>query len=161
MRFRSTPKPSPIPRTSIGRYVQAALAQREQRTTLVKLLNGGQPGINYSEGAVLEIVCELLVRQYFSPERDPLEVARFVSDLRLRLTPDPPDQAEAEALILALLGDPLIIISGIDPLDMIVIHFSVIAQIRQKLSLDESAIDKLILASERIAFERGWNPPLA
>ena len=161
MRSRSMPKPSPMPRTLAGLWVQAVLGQREQRTKLVGLLNGGQPGINYSEVGVLEIVCELLVHQYFSPDRDPREVARFVSDLRVTLVQDPPDQAEAEALILALLGDPDVVIRGIDPLDIVSIHFSVIAQIRQKLALDEGAIDKLIVTGERLAFERGWNPPLA
>ncbi len=31
----------------------------------------------------------------------------------------------------------------------------------RKLSLDEAAIDQMIVEGERIAFENGWHPPLA
>ena len=67
---------------------------------------------------------------------------------------------ETEALIRSALGETDVVTDDIKPLRKLVIRASVLALARILLDWDEAAIDQRIVEGERVAFERGWNPPL-
>lgn len=100
-------------------------------------------------------------RRLFTGSVDMREITEFVEELRsLVHSTTPPDQLEAEALIRDGLGED-VDISGIGRMKIFTTHGAILGYAIRKLALSEPDIRKLILESERIAFEKGWNPPLA
>jgi hypothetical protein len=125
------------------------------------LNNGKSTGWNDDEPAVVGLVFELTVRRLFPESVDVREITAFVRDLRSRVhTTAPPDQLESEALIRDALGESLDI-SGMRPLKIFTTRAAILAGAVLKIPLRESDVRQLILEGERIAFEQGWNPPLA
>jgi hypothetical protein len=163
MRFGSREVSSGKPRTYVGRFLRAALLdQREERSRLERRLNGGKSGWNDDEPAVFRAASELMVRRYFLRDVDVREITKFVSDIRAKIhSATPPDQLEAEAVIRAALGEKDIVTDDIRPAEEFNINGLIVGQITRKLRFSEADIDELIADSERIAFEQGWNPPLA
>jgi hypothetical protein len=135
----------------------------ELRAQLRSTLNGGkETGWNDDEPAVIEAACELAVRLLFPEDYDVRTITAFVSELRAATGNNPPlDQLKAEAVIRSALGDADVVIGDITSAQKLHLRISVITLLTFKLDLDEPAIDKLIIDSERIASERGWHPPLA
>ncbi|MBO0786230.1 MAG: hypothetical protein J2P33_09150 [Actinobacteria bacterium] len=133
------------------------------REQLRSTLNGGKKtGWNDDEPAVIEAACEVAVRLFFPEDYDVRTITAFVSELRTPTDNDPSlDQLKAGAIIRFALGEADVVTDDIAPLQKLHIRISVITLLTFKLDLDESAIDKLIIDSERIAFDRGWHPPLA
>lgn len=150
------------PRTYVGQWLLAGmLDQRAERQRLSRMLNNGKSGWNADEPAVVGFAFELAVRRLFGKSVDMLEITEFVQDLRSRVhSTAPPDQREAEALIRDVLGEP-VDISGMTTAKIFTTHAAILGGVVLKLALREPDIRQLILESERIAFEQGWNPPLA
>lgn len=151
------------PRTVVGRWLLANLLhQQELQQKLSPMLNGGKAGWNNDEPAVVEVACQLTVGQYFRRDVDIREITAFAAEMRSKIySVKPPGQLETEALIRLALGDPDVVIDNIVPLDIFTIQGTVTGQAVNKLGLTETDIRELVMKSERLAFERGWNPPLA
>jgi len=165
IRFRPGSRPSAKLRTVVGLWLRATLMREsEVRRQLTRELNGGKRGWNYDEPAVVEAACELMVRRFFGTSYDVREITAAVSFLR---TADqakdktPHGQLEMEAVIRSALGETDVDISGIIPPVLMEIRGAAAAYCSFKLALPESDIVQMIAEAERMAFERGWNPPLA
>jgi hypothetical protein len=155
-------KPAAKPRTVVGQWMLAGLLDhREEGTRRGKLLNGGVNGWNYDEPAVVEIICEIEARRYFSGHTDIRAITAFVAELRAEIhSVTPPGHLEMEALVRLALGDPDVDIHGIKHLDIFVTQGVVAGKLSRKLGLSEAEIVQLIVQAEQLAFERGWHPPL-
>jgi hypothetical protein len=163
-RFRSKQEaPRTGPSTVVGAWLRATLLdQRELARRLNPALNKGKPGWNDDEPAVAEAMCEIAVREYFGGDYDVRAITSFVSGMRSRIhSVAPPGQLETEALIRSALGETDVVTDDIKPLQKFVIRISVLGLARILLDWDEATIDQRIVEGERVAFERGWNPPLA
>jgi hypothetical protein len=163
-RFRSKQEaPRTGPSTVVGMWLRATLLdQRELAKRLNPALNNGKPGWNDDEPAVVESLCEMVVREYFGDDYDVRAITSFVSQMRSRIhSVAPPGQLETEAVIRSALGETDVVTDDIKPLQKYVIRISVLGLIRILLGWDEATVDQRIVEGERMAFERGWNPPLA
>jgi hypothetical protein len=155
---------SPVPRTYVGRWLRAImLRQYELRDRLRLTLNGGRKtGWNDDEPAVVEVACELLLRRFFGTEYDAAAVTAFVADLREALADDATfSELKAEKAIRSALGESDTVTSDITSGQKMGIHLAAIALANGRLGSGAVAVDQVIAEAERIAFERGWHPPLA
>jgi hypothetical protein len=160
-------QPSPeFPRTKVGQFLRAAvLIDVELRRKLSAKLGGDKPGWNYDEPAVVQAACELAVRRLWSGHYDIRDITAAVTFIRdanaaARGTAGY-GQLEMEAVIRSALGETDIDLSGIIPPTVFEIQGAVTGYAVLKLRLSEGEIDGLIVEAENIAFQRGWNPPLA
>jgi hypothetical protein len=163
-RFRSKREtPGAGPSTVVGRWLRAALLdQRELRRQLTTTLNYGKPGWNDDEPAVVEALCEIAVREYFGSDYEEQAITSFVSQMRSRIhSVEPPEQLATEAVIRSSLGEADVFADDIKSGRKYVIQISVLGQARIWLGWDEATVDQRIVEAERVAFERGWKPPLA
>jgi hypothetical protein len=71
------------------------------------------------------------------------------------------DLLKTEAVIRFALGDTDVTIGDINPGQKYLTRGQIVAFVAAKLRPDKTAADQLIADAEKIAFERGWNPPLA
>lgn len=151
------------PRTYVGQWLRAAfLRQRDLRKELQATLNGGEPGWNDDEPAVVKFACQIVVRRLFGHECNYRDITAFVDDLKAATEGDPPiDQREAEMLIREALGTAEVNISDIDPGQKFVLTSMIAGTASMVLDLDETAVNEIITESERLAFEHGWKPRLA
>jgi hypothetical protein len=151
------------PSTVIGRWLRAALlGQRELRIRLTPALNNGKPGWNDDEPAVLEAVCEIALREYFGGDYDVRAITSFVARMRSQIhSVESPDQLVTEALIRSSLGETDVFTDDVKSGQKYEIRISVLGQAKLLLGWDEATVDQRIVEGERVAFERGWNPPLA
>jgi hypothetical protein len=153
---------SALPRTYVGRWLRAGmLGQQELRDELVTTLNGGIDGWNDDEPAVLEAVCELMVRRYFGalPDDDEIsDVARRLEEGTAQAN-RPVGQWQAEAVIRSGL-DRSAAAAGMSRAELYLFRSYVIVFIALKLKLAASEVDELLREAERLAFERGWHPRL-
>lgn len=163
MPYQSSLEHRAKPRTYVGQWLRAAfLRQQELRKELQVTLNGGKPGWNNDEPAVVEFACQIVLRQLFGNEYDASYITGFVDDLRAATEGDPPvDHLKAEMLIRDALGEAEIEVIDIDPGQKFVLRFMIAGTAAFLLDLDEAAVDEIITDSERIAFARGWKPPVA
>ena len=161
--FRSRPVSRGGPRTYVGQWLRAVLLrQRELRDRLRIKLNGGrQTGWNDDEPAVVEAACESAVARFFGANYDVHDITAFAALLREAAGNDPAhDQLKTEAVIRLALGEPDVDTRGITPGQMFSIRGNVLAGVVGKLGLGEVDVDLLITDAEKVAVERGWNPPL-
>lgn len=162
MPYRSWSQRRAKPRTYVGQWLRAAfLRQRELRKELQSTLNGGKPGWNDDEPAVVELAFETVLRRLFGDAYDASDITNLVDILRSATEGDPPvDQVKAAALIRETLGESVPAVGDIDPGQKFVLRFMLAGTAAFVLDLDEAAVDEIITDSERIAFERGWKPPI-
>jgi hypothetical protein len=73
----------------------------------------------------------------------------------------PPRAAGMEAVIRSALGEADVTTGDISPGQKFLMRGLVTVEVRIRLGWDEAAVDRLIVAAERTASERGWNPPRA
>jgi hypothetical protein len=152
------------PRTVVGRWLSAGvLDDADARTCLGHQLNGGVRGWNDDEPAVVEAACEIAVRKYFGPDPAPEAIAAFVSELHRRVkdSRSPLERHSAEAVVWWALGKRDCEIDGLKRVALFNARGLTAVQICIWLQLDSSDVEELISDAEVIAFERGWNPPLA
>jgi hypothetical protein len=164
-RMRFGPRPTARPRTVVGLWLRAMLMRDvEVRRQLTRELNGGKKGWNYDEPAVVQAICELMVRRFFGTNYDVREITAAVSFMRAAdqaQNKTPHGQLEMEAVIRSALGETDVDISGIIPPVLMEIRGAATAYCSFKLALREPDVIQMIAEAERIAFERGWNPSLA
>jgi hypothetical protein len=151
----------PGPSTYMGRWLRAALLnQVELRNRLNTTLNNGKPGWNSDEPAIMEAALELAAREYFGDDYDVRAITEFVTRLRARIrSVQPQPRLETEAVIRSALGEADVITSDIHPQKKLSIQLRVLALITVLLGWDEPKVDRVIVAAETKAIERGWNPP--
>jgi hypothetical protein len=157
-------QPPIIPGTYIGQWFRALLLSDEDaRKQLHPHLNGGKPGWNDDEPAVLQAVCELALRRFFGTNHDPAEVTEFIVEVRYKMLArglNPIAQKSLEAVIRAGLGEDAPEISRLTGVERVSIRNIVTVHICDLLNLRESQISEMIVAAEDLAGARGWTPPL-
>ncbi len=162
MPYRSWSQPRAKPRTYVGQLLRATLLHHvELRNELRGKLNNGKPGWNYDEPAVVELVCQRVLRLFFGKEYDVHDIAEFLDFVELAAAGDPPvDRLKTEILIREAIGEPGVEVKDISPAQKFVLQALMAGLAAFKLELVESIVDEIITDSERLAFERGWKPPL-
>jgi hypothetical protein len=153
------------PRTHIGRWLRAVVLDGvPEMERLSRHLNGGRPGWNPDEPAVVEAACELAMRQTFGESPNAREITALVAHLRAIPLPAgavAPGQLEMEAVVRAAMGDRSAIIDDIRPSVLLVIRDRLIVLASGQLGWSESDVDQLIADAEDLALRRGWHPPTA
>ncbi len=155
------PGSSALPRTFVGRWLRASmLDQREERDRLVHTLNGGSAtGWNDDEPAVVEAALELVL-QYFNDDQVGIgELAGLVS-AALAADHRQDDGPKAAALINAALGADASGADQVARMDRFRLNMLAATAASAKLQLEEAGVDAVLREAERLAFERGWHPPL-
>jgi hypothetical protein len=133
----------------------------ELRNELRGKLNNGKPGWNYDEPAVVELVCQRVLRLFFGKEYDAHDIAEFLNFVELSAAGDPPiDRLKTEMLIREAIEEPGVEVKDIRLAHKFVLEGLMAALAAFQLELSESTVDGIITDSERLAFERGWKPPL-
>ena len=156
--------PGEGPRTHVGRWLRASLLrQTELRDRLKSELNGGKTtGWSHDEPAVVEAACELVAARFFGRSYDAGDVTAAIAELREATGGDPQvDALRAEALILLALGEKDADVSGMTPEQKFLIRGMFLAYATARLLFRMAEVDQLITDAEKLAFDRGWNPPLA
>lgn len=163
MWVRSQVGPAASPGTYVGRWLSALLLNHNDlRRELAVHLNGGKPGWNDDEPAVLQAVCELALQRFFGQSPDTGAVKEFVSEMRRKIARGitPPAQASMEAVIRVALGGEASEISTLKGSELINIRVVVTAAICELLNLGDRQINEMIIAGENMAKARGWAPQI-
>jgi hypothetical protein len=149
------------PSTYMGQWLRAALLnQVDLRNRLNTSLNNGTPGWNEDEPAVVEMALELAAREYFGDDYDVRAITEFVTQLRARIrSVEPPPRLETEAVIRSALGEADIVTSDIHPPKKLSLQLRALVLIKILRAWDEPKVDRVIVAAETKAIERGWHPP--
>lgn len=149
------------PGTLMGQVLRATLRRDfGAADDLSGRLNGGRPGWNDDEPAVVEAACELAALRYFRADCDVREITAFVSDMLARVTESKlgAGPLEVEAVIRGALGEKDVSLEGIRRSVLHGIRITVTMDIVYRLSLAGPEIDRLVTDAERMAFARGWDP---
>src|SRR5262245_40109716 len=157
------------PRTMIGRWFRAmSLGMTEERDRLARQLNGGEPGWNDDEAAVIQAISELAARRHFGPNASADQIAvtaaqvveaeRRGADARGR-GGSLPDKTYVHAVIRYDTGNRPAGSDNIRPSVALHIRGAFISFIIAKLDI-MFELDQLIRDAEARAFERGLSPPL-
>jgi hypothetical protein len=162
MPYRSWSQSRARPRTYIGQLLRAMfLRQKELRNELQGKLNGGKPGWNDDEPVVVELVFQRVLRLFLGKEYDARDIEEFLDFVELAVAGDPPvDRLQAENLIREAMGEPGVEEKNASPQQKYVLRLMMAGMAALHLELDEGVVDEMITDSERLAFERGWKPPL-
>jgi hypothetical protein len=140
----------------------ALLRQHELRDELRPALNNGHKGWNDDEPAVVQAAGEIILRQYFGAGYDVRAVTDFVSELREAANNNGQlPRLKTEAVIRGALGETDVDTSGISSSEKLNVYFLSTVLARGKLKISDRDVDELIAEAERVAFGRGWHPPLA
>ncbi len=156
------------PRTTIGFFLRAnALDDQKTRDRFSSQLNGGQKGWNQDQPAVVQAACELPMTRLFERASHTSDVDHYVAELYSRwdVLPEPDrqgpvSQAVAVEVVRTALGESGDLTS-LNPLDLMVIRTVSVAVACASMGMSATQVEQLIAAAERIAFRRGWSPPLA
>jgi hypothetical protein len=150
------------PRTYVGQLLRAMiLRDRELQEEMRRNLNGGNPGWNSDEPAVVELACQRILRLLFAREDAAHSIAEFIDLLELAAAGNPPiDRPQAEMLIREMIGEPNAEAKNISRSQKFLLQTIMAPSAAFLLELDEGSVDEIIVDSERLAFERGWHPPL-
>jgi hypothetical protein len=156
---------SALPRTFVGRWLRAAmLDQRDERDRLVRTLNGGSAtGWNDDEPAVVEAAAELVLRRFYGTGiADAEEVTRLASATCVSMAEvkRPLSQQHAELVIRSALGETAAGYDALSSGDRFLLQMAVTSLASIRMELDEALVDEVLREAERIAFERGYHPPL-
>jgi hypothetical protein len=151
----------PGPSTYMGQWLRASLLnQVGLRNRLNTTLNNGKPGWNSDEPAVAELALELAAREYFGADYDVRAITELVTQLRARIrSVEPHPRLETEAVIRSALGEVGVVTSDISPQKKLSMQLRVLVLIKILLGWDEPKVDRVIVAAETTAIERGWHPP--
>lgn len=158
------------PRTVVGQWFRAmSLGMTEERDLLSHMLNGGKPGWNDDEPAVIQAASELAARRYFGPTASADQIAtaaaqvveadRRGADLRGRAG-SLPDKTYVQAVLRHDTGDRPAGWDNIRPSVALHIRGAFIVFVVTALDI-VFELDTLIRDAEALAFARGLNPPRA
>jgi len=160
MPYRSWSQPRARPRTYVGQFLRAMfLRQKELRGELQRKLNYGKPGWNDDEPAVVELAFKSILRLFLGEDYDAHDIGEFL-DLVEYVAAPPIDRSMAENLIREAMGEPGVEENNTPPQQRYLLQVLMAGLASLHLELGESAVDEIITDSERLAFERGWKPPL-
>lgn len=158
------------PRTVMGQWLRATcLGMRAESERLGRQLNGGQPGWNDDEPAVIRAASDLAARRYFGLQASPGAAAAVAAEMtdrarsgaELRGTRSTlPEQACLEAVIRQAAGDQNVSLTGFSAQAVFEARSAFTVFILVKLEAMYE-LDSLICGAETQAFERGFDPPLA
>jgi hypothetical protein len=138
------------------------LRQYELRDQLRPTLNNGRRGWNDDEPAVVQAAGEITLRQYFGADPDVRAVAKFVAELQEAAKNGVQfSRLKTEAVIRSTLGEADVDTTGITSGERFQMYLLSIPMTRRGVKFTEKEADQLIVEAERIAFDRGWHPPLA
>jgi hypothetical protein len=127
----------------------------------VKCSGGGNPGWNSDEQAVVEPVGQRILRLLFVKEDAAHGIADFLDLLELAAAGDPPiDRRKEEMLVREMIGEPNAEAKNISRSQKLLLQTMTAPSAAFILALDGGSVDEIIVDSERLAFERGWHPPL-
>jgi hypothetical protein len=162
MPYRSWSQHRAKPRTYVGRFLRAMiLGDKELQEEMRRNLNGGNPGWNSDEPTVVELVGQRILRPLFVKEDAAHSIAEFLDLLELAAAGDPPiDRRKTEMLIREMIGEPNAGAKEISRSQKFLLQGMMASMAAFRLELDEGSVDEIIVDSERLAFERGWHPPL-
>ena len=162
MPYRSWSQSRARPRTYVGQFLRAMLLrQKELRGELQRKLNNGKPGWNDDEPAVVELVFQRILLLFLGEGYDAHDIAEFLDFVELAAAGDPPvDRSLAEGLIREAMRKPGADGKNASPQRKFVLRGLMTGLASLHLELDEGVVDEIIVDSERLAFERGWKPPL-
>jgi hypothetical protein len=162
MPYRSWSQHRAKPRTYVGQFLRAMiLRDKELEEEMRRNLNGGNPGWNSDEPAVVELVGERILRLLFVKEDTAHSIADFLDLLELAAAGAAPiDRPKTEMLVREMIGEPNAEAKDISRSQRFVLQGMMAPLAAFRLKLDEGSVDEIIVDSERLAFERGWHPPL-
>ena len=96
------------PRTYVGQFLRAMiLRDKELQEEMRRNLNGGNPGWNSDEPAVVELACQRFLRLLFAKEDAAHSIAEFLYLVELSAAANTPiDRPKVEMLIREMIGEP-------------------------------------------------------
>jgi hypothetical protein len=150
------------PRTYVGQFLRAViLRDKELQEEMRRNLNGGNPGWNSDEPAVVELASQRFLRLLFDKEDAADDIADFLDLVEVSAAGNPPiDRPKVEMLIREMIGEPNAGEKEIPRSQRFVLLGMMVPLAAFRLKIDEGSVDEIIVDSERLAFERGWHPPL-
>ena len=161
MPYRSWSQHRAKPRTYVGQFLRAMiLRDKELQEEMRRNLNGGNPGWNSDEPAVVELVGQRILRLLFVKEDAAHSIAGFLDLLELAAGDPPIDRRKTEMLVREMIGEPNAEAKDISRSQRFVLQGMMAPLAAFRLKLDEGSVDEIIVDSERLAFERGWHPAL-
>jgi hypothetical protein len=147
----------PPSRTQIGAWLLAVLLRDPE------LMTRHRRGTGWSgeEMAVLWAAFVLQVRRFFGVRQDARAVADFMASLAALLKEKGMrlDLARTESLVRSALGQSAPEFDDILPGQRHQLAAAVAGFVAHELQLTPQAIWLLVIRSEQLAFEQGWNPP--
>jgi hypothetical protein len=110
---------------------------------------------------VVELLFQRVLRLFLGKEYDTRDIEEFLEFVEFAAADDPPvGRLQAENLIREAMGEPGIEEKNASPQQKYVLQGMIAGMAALHLELDEGVVDEIITDSERLAFERGWKPPL-
>jgi hypothetical protein len=141
------------------------LDRQHERDRLVATLNrGSAKGWNDDEPAVVEAAAELVLRRFFGPgqpDADRLWWLASVACLAMTDISRPLDERHAEAVIRSALGNAAGTSFSMSSGDKYLLQGALASLASINMDLGKAEVDELLREAERLAFDRGWHPPLA
>jgi hypothetical protein len=150
---------APVPRlrTRVGGWLRAFLLGDPE--LMARYRHG--TGWSGEETPVLQAAFVLQVRRFFGVRHDAGAVAEFMSSLAslAKEKGQRLDLVRTEALVRSALGETAPDFDDILPGQRHQLACLVAGFVAYELSMSAQAIDLLVVRSEQMAFEQGWNPP--
>jgi len=139
------------------------LDRRQERDRLLATLNGGSAaGWNDDEPAVVQAAFELVLKRHFDEYPDEVKLSELLELVSATLIADSrtSDAPEAGDLIRSALGGDSEPEATLPRLERFRLQAVVVGLASMKMQLGETEVDAVLRESERVAFERGFHPPL-
>jgi len=138
------------------------LGDRERRDQLVGALNRGEAGWNDDEPAVSVACCELVLRRVWpdGPRQADTEWLSSLVQASLAGTKSPVRAAEVEAVVRAAVRGQVDRAVNVSRYNTGLICGTVAALLSMINHLADAEVTDLVKEAERVAFERGWHPPM-
>jgi hypothetical protein len=151
------------PRTIVGKWLVAViLGERDLRDRLQQQLNGGvRRPWKFDEPGMVEVACELAIRRLLPLDADESRIAALAADMYSKSRADSVPSREVNEKVIRAALDRNVEFEGIDNATLFTAQAASVVYAYYALHMDEHTMIQLIADGERIAFERGWKPPLA
>jgi hypothetical protein len=136
----------------MGQFLRAMiLRDKELREEMRRNLNGGRPGWNSDEPAVVELACQRFLRLLFDKEDAADSIAEFLNLVELSAAENPPiDRPKVEMLIREMIGEANADAKGIPRSPRFVLQGMMAPLAAFRLELDEGIIDLVMPGRSQI-----------
>ena len=146
------------PHTLAGLWLRAsALNQPEVRETL-RLRMADFGGWSVGDVELLRACLGAFAREFFTELYDVRQVGAFVTEIVSYFGATVPDPLEMEAIIRAELGETDVEVDDISLRTVMMASSLAIVLVVRQNQIREVDVDRLIVAGEEMAAERGWRP---